>query len=52
LNNNGIVTVSRDIYYKLSSGKSVYVVLAKGILDVKYHTGQIYLTSQYKYVDK
>ena len=52
LNNNGKVTVNENTYYNLSSGKSVYVVLAKGILGGKYLTGQIYLTSQYQYVDK
>lgn len=52
LTNNGKITVSRNTYYDCSQGKSVYVVIAKGIFGGKYPTGQLYLTSRYQYVDK
>lgn len=52
LDNNGKIAVNRNTYYSLSKGQSVYVVLAKGSLGGKYPTGQIYLTTQYQYVDK
>ncbi len=52
LTNNGKVTVSQNTYYDCSTGKSVYVVIAKGRFGGKYPTGQLYLTSQYQYVNK
>ncbi len=47
LTNNGKVTVNSSTYDDCSSGKSVYVVIAKGRFGGKYPTGQLYLTSKY-----
>ena len=52
LTNNGKITVSQKTYYDCSNEKSVYVVIAKGRFGGKYPTGQLYLTSIYKYVNK
>ena len=52
LNDNGKMTVSRRDFYNFFNGNSVYVVIAKGRLGGRYKTGQIYLTSEYQYVNK
>ncbi|MFR2570548.1 MAG: hypothetical protein ACLS90_02440 [Clostridia bacterium] len=51
LTNNGKMPVSQNTYYHISSGDSVYVVIAKGRFGGKYPTGQLYLTSEYQYVN-
>ena len=52
LTQNGKITVSKTTYWKCTTGDSVYVVIAKGRFGGKYKTGNLYLTSRYKFVDK
>ena len=49
LTEHGKVSISRNIYYDLSKGDSVYVVIAKGRFGGTYATSQIYTTDKYIY---
>ena len=51
LTKNGKITVNRDTYNECAQGKSVYVVIARGMLGGKYPTSQIYSTLRYQYIN-
>lgn len=48
----GKLSVGRSNYYDLSSGKTVYVVVVKGVLGGTYATSPIYPTGRYTYNQK